>query len=96
MLSSWDLNLYKEIRIDWFAFFYMLTNSWASTICLKCCLFSTGWFYLLCQRSSDHRCVGSFLGLQPYSIGLPVCLCTNTIQFLSLLHFIINTAWGQR
>jgi len=25
-----------------------------------------------------HRCVGSFLGLQFYSIDLPACLCTNT------------------
>ena len=28
----------------------------------------------LCQRSSDHRCVGSFLGLQFYFIDLSVSL----------------------
>ena len=33
------------------------------------------------QRSSDHRCVGSFLSLQFYSIDLPVCRCTSTMQF---------------
>jgi hypothetical protein len=27
-------------------------------------------------------CVGLFLGLQFYSIDLPVCLCTNTMWFL--------------
>jgi hypothetical protein len=31
---------------------------------------STGWFQLLCQRSSDHRCVDSYLGIQFYSIDL--------------------------
>jgi hypothetical protein len=35
--------------------------------------------------SSDHRCVGSFLGLQFYSIGLLVCCYTSTTQFLSQL-----------
>ena len=27
-----------------FAFFYVQTASWTSTICWRCCLFSTGWF----------------------------------------------------
>jgi hypothetical protein len=39
-------------------------------------------FKIPCQRSNDHKCVGSFLGLQFYSIDLPVCRCTNTVQFL--------------
>jgi hypothetical protein len=37
--STWTWSLYKEIRMDQFAFFYMLTASWISTICYKCCLF---------------------------------------------------------
>jgi hypothetical protein len=37
----------------------------------------------LLQRPSDHRCVGSFLGLQFYSIDLSACHCTTTMQFLS-------------
>jgi hypothetical protein len=41
------------------------------------------WMVLLhCQRTSDHRCVGSFMGLQLYSIGLLVCHYTSTMQFL--------------
>jgi hypothetical protein len=91
--STWTWALYREIRMDQFALFYLLTGSWISTICWKCCLFSTGWFYLPCQRSSDHRCVGSFLGLQFYSIDSPTYHWTNTIQFLSLL--LCSTAWGQ-
>ena len=39
----------------------------------------------LCQRSSDHRYVGLFLGLQFYSIGLPVC---NSLLLCSI-------EWGQ-
>jgi hypothetical protein len=46
-------------------------------------LYFSHWMLLApCQRSSDHRCVGSFLGLQLYSIDLPVCCCTSTRQFL--------------
>jgi hypothetical protein len=48
---------------------------------LKIMSFSTGWFWLLCQRSGDHGCVGSSLGLQFYAIDLPICLCTNTMLF---------------
>ena len=71
---TWTRALYKEIRIHQFAFFYMQTASWTSTNCWKCCLLSTGWFWLLWQRSSDHMNVGSFLGLQFYSVGLLVSL----------------------
>jgi hypothetical protein len=43
-------------------------------------LSSFHWIVLvLCQRSSDRRCVGSFLGLQFYSIDLPICHFTNTV-----------------
>jgi hypothetical protein len=37
--------------------------------------------------------VGSFLGLQFYSIGLLVCRYTSTMQFLSQL--LCSTALGQ-
>ena len=51
------------------------------------------WMVLgLCQRLSDFRCVGAFLGLQLYSIDLPACHCTN--KFLSLL--LCSTAWDQQ
>jgi hypothetical protein len=44
-----------------------------------------GFSSLIKDQSSDHRCVGSFLGLQFYYIDLPVCSCTSTMQFLSQL-----------
>ena len=42
-------------------------------------------FLLICQSSSDHRCVDSFLGLQFYCIDLPVCHCTSTMQFFTTI-----------
>jgi hypothetical protein len=42
--STWTWALYKEIRMDRFALFYMLSASWTSTICWKCCLFSLNGF----------------------------------------------------
>lgn len=76
-----------------FAFFCIIKTNWSTTICWKCLVFPTGWFWLLLQRSSDHRRVSLFQCLQFYSIGLPACLCTNTIQALSLL--LWNMFWGQ-
>jgi hypothetical protein len=32
--STWTWVLYREIRMDRFAFFYMLTISWTSTSCI--------------------------------------------------------------
>ena len=76
--TTWTWALYKEIRVDQFAFFYMLTRSWTSTMCWKSCLLAP------CERSSEYRSVGSFLGLKFYSIDLPSCLCINNMQYLSL------------
>ena len=48
--STWTWVSHKEIRIDKFVF-YMSTTSGNNTTCWKCCLFSTKWLCLLCQRS---------------------------------------------
>jgi hypothetical protein len=66
-LFTWTLPLYKDLRMDQFAFFYMLSSSWSNITSWKCC-FSTGWFCILCQRSNDHRCVGLFLVLQNFTL----------------------------
>jgi hypothetical protein len=39
------------------------------------------YFWDLCQRSNDCKCVVLFLGFQFYSIVQHFCLCTNTMQF---------------
>ena len=89
---TWTRALYKEIRIHQFAFFYMQTASWTSTNCWKCCLLSTGWFWLLWQRSSDHMNVGSFLGLQFYSVGLLVSLYQKHDIFITIaLWYILRS-----
>ena len=89
---TWTRALYKEIRIHQFAFFYMQTASWTSTNCWKCCLLSTGWFWLLWQRSSDHMSVGSFLGLQFYSVGLLVSLYQKHDIFITIaLWYILRS-----
>ena len=89
---TWTWALYKEIRIHQFAFFYMQTASWTSTNCWKCCLLSTGWFWLLWQRSSDHMSVGSFLGLQFYSVGLLVSLYQKHDIFITIaLWYILRS-----
>ena len=74
---------YRKMRMGQFAFFSMLTSNWTSTIC---------WKYWLSFRSSDRRCVASFLSLQFYYIDLPICYFTINMQFLSLL--LCSTAWG--
>ena len=60
--------------MDQFTFFYMITASCAASFVENADFFSTGWFQLPCQRSSDHSCVNSFLSLQFYSFDLPVTL----------------------
>ena len=64
-----------------FAFFYMLTFQLDHHHLLKVLSFSIVQFWLLCQISSVHMCVGLFVGLQFNA----VCFCTNTMQFLLLL-----------
>jgi hypothetical protein len=77
-----------------FAFFYMLTVSWTSSILWKCCLFFHWMVLAHCQRPGEFVYVGSLLGLQFYSIDLPASVCTNNMQsFKSLL--LCSTTWGQ-
>jgi len=88
-------------KIDWSTFFYMLTSSWTSTICWKCYLFSIGWFWLLCQKSSDHRCVGSFLGINsiplvylPVSVTIP-CSFYHYCSVILLVFRNSDSSWSR-
>jgi hypothetical protein len=52
---------------------------------------------LLCQRSSDHRCVGSFLSLQFYSFDLPACLCTMQFyHYYSVIQLEVRDGYSPR
>ena len=82
-------------KMDQFLYFYMQTTSWPSIICWQCfspppTLSGFGFFV---KDQVTPWCVGLFLGLLFDSIDVPVCFCTNTMQFLSLL--FCSTAWGQ-
>ena len=67
------------------------------------------YIFLACQKSSVHRGVDTFLGLQFYSIDGPLCLCTNTMRFfvcsfvclfcfvlICFSLFLCSTALGQQ
>jgi len=65
------------IRMDRFAFFYMLHSSWTSTISWKCYLFSNGCFWLLCQISMTigvwvHLWVFNSIPLVYLSVSVPI------------------------
>ena len=47
------------------------------------------------QVSILYQCVGSFLDLQSYSIDLPACHYTNTMQFLTLLLEVWDTNFSR-
>jgi hypothetical protein len=76
--------------MDQLAFFYMLTASCVRTFVENAVFFPLDGFSSLVKDQVDHRCVGSFLGLQFYSIDLPVCCCTSTMQgfFVWLVLFV--------
>jgi hypothetical protein len=52
---------------------------------LKMLIFFHCMVLLLCQRSSELRCVGSFLGLQFFFIDQPVIHCNSDMQFLIIV-----------
>ena len=80
--SSWIWGLYKDIRMDRFAFFYMLTTSWASTICWKYCHFPVDNFSTLVKDQVSknnfvwvHFWVFNCIPLDYQSVMVPV-LCS--------------------
>ena len=72
--------LWKKINMDQISFFYAQQPGNPPQL-FKCSVSSTVCFYILFHRSSDHRCVGLFQGLQFYSTDWLVCLCTNAMGF---------------
>ena len=66
-----------------FAFFCMQTSSWSPLFVKNAVFFLLDVFSSFVQISSDHRCLGSFLGLQFYSIYLLAYLLTipNTCYY---------------
>ena len=90
--ATWTWALYKEIRKDQFAFYYLQTASWTSTICWKCCLFFHWMVLAPLTNKSDHMCVGSFLGLCLPLVYMPLSVPISCV-FLSLL--LCSIVWDQ-
>jgi hypothetical protein len=84
---------YKEIRMDQFSFFYMLTTSWNSTICWKCVFFPLGDFSSFVK---DQEHLGVWVYLWVFN-SIPLIYLTTPVpipgSFLSLL--LCSRAWGQ-
>jgi hypothetical protein len=96
--STWTWDLCRVINMDPFAFFYMQTVSRWAFVLLKMLSLPPHivWLWLLCQKSSVHRCVGLFLGLRFYFIDQPVCFCTDTMwSFFFFPLLLCSTAWSQ-
>jgi hypothetical protein len=81
---TWTSALCKVTNMGLFSIFYRGTASLTSTTYWRCFNISIVYFWCLCQRSSDCKCVVIFLGLKFYSIDQHDYLCTNTMQILSL------------
>ena len=71
--STWTWALYKDKRMDQFAYFYAWTTFEPATFVENAVFFSNAWFYLLCQWWSDHKCVGSLVDIQLHSNHITCC-----------------------
>jgi hypothetical protein len=69
-LNHLDLNFVHGYKFGSILIIYMQISSLISTICLKCCLYSTVYFWLLPQNESVHRYrqteTARFLGMNNY------------------------------
>ena len=63
------------------------------TTCWRDCLFSIVYSCLFCQRLTDYRCVGLFLGSLFCSIDLYVCLYANTTLFYYCSFVVLSDVW---
>jgi hypothetical protein len=70
--------------MDQFTFFYMMTTTWASSICWICCIFPLDGFGFFVKDQVTLG-MGLILGLQFYSTDLTDCLCINTMLFFSTI-----------
>jgi hypothetical protein len=66
--------------MDLISVFYMQTSSFASNI-VEEAVFSLLFVFGVCQKSSEHSCMDSYLSLPFCSTGLSVCFYASTILF---------------
>jgi len=70
---TWTRALYMVIRMDRFAFFYMLISSWKNTICWKC-YFSPHWMVLVPLLKIKWPYVCGFISGSSILFHLSPCL----------------------
>jgi hypothetical protein len=90
---TWDL--YKEMRIQRFAFFYMITTTWASISCWKHFFSLSGFSTFVKDQVTIvvwvYFCVFNSIPL----IFLLVTVPMPCIFFFLLSHLLCSTVWGQ-
>ena len=76
-----SLNLYMVWSCVLTTLVCMQLSNFLIITCLTACLLPIVYSYLLCQRLTDHQCLGLFLASLICFIDQYVCFCTNTMQF---------------
>jgi len=77
--------MYKLIRMDRLAFFYMLTTSWKSTICGKNLSFLLNPFSSLVK---DHLTIAVWVHLWVFNSILPIYLQVSVSTSSSVYHYL--------
>jgi hypothetical protein len=81
--STWTWELCRVIKIDLLSFFYMQTYSLSMTICYRCFLFISVYFWILFQKSCVGRRIDLSLGLQFNSTDqMCLFLCQYHVVFI--------------
>lgn len=66
--SMWRWILCRVVDMDIFSFFYMQLFSLKGTICWICCIFTSVYFGLLCQKSGVQKYMKIGLNIKIYSV----------------------------
>ena len=90
-LSVWTWVTYRVIGLQLFALFYMQTSNLTSTICWKCCLFSSVYFcfFFFIKNQVMCRYVDLCLSLQ-FSWSKCLFLCQYHTVFITIVQLEIK------
>ena len=89
--STWIWDLHNQEYVDQFVFFNLLTATWTSSICGICCLFSTGRFWLLCQRSGLWVYVWILNSISCIYLSFSVPLSCSFYHYCSIVHLEVRS-----
>lgn len=89
-----SFSLYGMIGMVPFWCFYMLLSCFSSTICWRCCLVSSVYFWPLSQKSGVHRCENFYMDLKFDSPDQHDCSMLTTLLILSYNSVIQLEIWN--